>query len=224
MNLTEVKDRTVFKSKNNEELQKYADKLFLAWLLTDYALDLDRIDFLMRDLLMTQYKFQSKLPNKMQQDIVSKKHFLGEILNDIIMDFISRLCVGTVNELDDAYKSNYPENAKILYLDNKGSYDLDELLEFLLGTYAEMYSNVYYNDTVSCAEAMMAKALHLAYDAGDIDRSSLYTFTDSELYSYLENLENDLIREIVLSVKYRRFFKPIVEFDLDLRIKMQIVE
>lgn len=223
MNLTEVKDRTVFKSKNNEELQKYADKLFLAWLLTDYALDLDRIDFLMRDLLMTQYKFQSKLPNKIQQDIVSKKYFLGEILNDIIKDFINRLCVGSVNELDDAYKSNYPENAQILYVDNKGSYDLDELLEFLLGTYAEMYSNVYYNDKVSCAEAMMAKALHLAYDAGDIDRSSLYTFTDSELYSYLENLENDLIREIVLSVKYRRFFKPIVEFDLNLP-NMHIVE
>lgn len=223
MNLTEVKDRTVFKSKNNEELQKYADKLFLAWLLTDYALDLDRIDFLVRDLLMTQFKFQSKLPNKMQQDIVTKKHFLGEILNDIIMDFISCLCVGTVNELDDTYKSDFPENAKILYLDNKGVYNLDDLLEFLLGTYVEMYLNVYYNDKVSCAEAMMAKALHLAYDAGDIDRSNLYTFTDSELYTYLENLEDDLIREIVLSVKYRRLFKPIVEFDLDLPTEIHAV-
>jgi len=224
MNFTEVKDRTVFKSNNNEELQKYADKLFLAWLITDYALDLDRIDFLMRDLLMTQYKCQSKLPNKIQQDIVTQEHLLGDTLNDIIKDFISRLSVGTVNELDEAYKSSFPENARILYIDNKGVYDLDELLAFLLGIYTEMYSSVYYNDIVSCAEVMMAKALHLAYDAGDIDRSNLYTFTDSELYSYLENLENDLIREIVYSVKYRRFFKPIVEFDLDLPEEMHAVE
>lgn len=62
----------------------------------------------------------------------------------------------------------------------------------------------------------MAKALHIAYDAGDIDRSRLYTFTDSELYAYLENLENDLIREIVYSVKHRRFFRPVLQFDLDL--------
>ncbi len=225
MNLTEVKDRTVFKTDNIEELHRYADKIFLAWLLTDYALDLDRVDFLMRDLLMTQYK--GKLPNKIQKEIVPLKHPMGEILNDMTIDFINCLCVGTVNELDDAYKSKFPENAKILYLDNKdnkGIYNLDELLEFLLGIYVEMYQNVYYNDKISSAEVMMAKALHLAYDAGDIDRSSLYTFTDLELYSYLENLENDLIREIVFSVKYRRFFKPIVEFDLDLPKEMHAVE
>lgn len=216
MNFTEVKDRTVFKSQNTKELQKYADKLYLAWLITDYALDLDRIDFLMRDLLMTQYKCQSKLPTKIQRDSSIQKRLWREVLNDIINDFVSRLCVGTVDELDETDRYRFPENAKLLYVNDKGVYDLEELLQFLLGVYTEMYSNVYYHDRISCAEAMMAKALNIAYDAGDIDRSRLYTFTDSELCAYLENLENDLIREIVYSVKYRRFFRPVVQFDLDL--------
>lgn len=145
MNFTEVKDRTVFKSQNAEELRKYADKLYLAWLITDYALDLDRIDFLMRDLLMTQYKCQSKVPTEIQQKLPDQERLRGDVLNKIIDDFVSRLCVGTVDDLDESCKDKFPKNAKILYLDNKGVYKLEELLQFLLGVYIEMYSNVYYH-------------------------------------------------------------------------------
>lgn len=222
MNLTEVKDRTVFKSKNIEELLKCADKLYLAWLITDYALDLDRIDFLMRDLLMTSYKCQLKLPTRKQQ-IFFDKRCHHEDLNNIVDDFISCLCFGSIDDLDESCKDKFPENAQILYLDNKGNYRLEELLAFLLGLYVEMYSNVYYNDRISGAEAMMARALHIAYDAGDIDRSRLYTFTDSELVAYLVNLENDLIREIVYSVKHRRIFRPVVQFNLDMKKNISAV-
>lgn len=223
INRNEVGDIVVFKIRNNEELQKYADKVYLAWLITDYALDLDRIDFLMRDLLMTSYKCQSKTPTEIHG--IPRKRRWKDILNDISRDFASRLCIGTVKELDKSDRAKFMEDGntiedvKILYLDDDKEdykFKLDELLTFLLGIYTEMYLNVYYHDRISCAEAMVAKALHIAYDAGDIDRSSLYTFTDSELYTYLENLENDLIREIVYSVKHRRLFRPVVQFDIDM--------
>ena len=97
---------------------------------------------------MTSYNFQSKLPTKTQQKIQNQE-CLCEELTKIIDDFVSRLCVGTVDDLDELCKGDLPENAKILYLDNKGVYKLDELLAFLLGIYTEMYSNVYYNDRVS---------------------------------------------------------------------------
>ena len=216
MNFSEVKDRTVFKSQNSEELKKYGDKLYLAWLITDYAIDLDRLDFLMRDLLMTSYKCKSILPVKLQKELMKPEILCRQdIFNKIIKDFIDRLSVGTVDELDDSCKDKFPDDARILYINNRGEYNLKELLDYLLNLYTEMYTNVYYNDRISGAEAMMAKALHIAYDAGDIDRSHLYTFTDSELMAYLENLENDLIREIVYSVKHRRIFKPIIQFDLN---------
>ena len=224
MNFREVKDRTVFKSQNSEELKSYAEKLYLAWLITDYALDLDRIDFLMRDLLLTQYKCKSEPPIKIQRDFLIQKRLWGDVLNNIVDDFVSRLCIGTINELDETYKSRFPENVKILYINNQGIYSLDKLIEFLLGVYIEMYSNVYFHDIISCAEAMMAKALHIAYDMGDIDRSHLYTFTDSELFAYLENLENDLIREIVYSVKHRRLFRPIIQFDLNIPEDIHVVK
>lgn len=218
VNLDMIKDFTVFKSKNKEEIEKYVDKVYLAWLITDYGLDLDRIDFLMRDLLMTQYQPKSKLPS------LSIEKCLGiDILNRAIDDFVSRLCIGTIDNLDRTYSALFPSNTtfppdtKILYIKDKGKYyGLEELLSFLLGVYVEMYENVYYDDRISCAESMMAKALHIGYDGGDIDRSRLYTFTDSELYAYLGNLEDDLLREIIYSVKYRRLFRTAVEFDLDL--------
>lgn len=244
-----VKNRVVFKIRNNRELHKYADTIYLAWLITDYALDLDRIDFLMRDLLMTSYKYQSKLPTekKLSTEIdgTQQKRSCKDVLNDIIEDFVNRLCVGnakeldeeskakfikdvrTVGELDEASTAQFIEGAKILCLDDcKGTYkfELDELLTFLLGIYAEMYINVYYQDRISCAEAMVAKALHIAYDEVDINRSSLYTFTDSELYAYLENLESDMVREIVYSVKHRRLFMPVVQFDLDIPEDVSAVE
>jgi len=223
INRTEVGDRIVFKSRNNEELKKYANKVHLNWLITDYALDLDRIDFLMRDLLMTSYKCQSKTPTEIRG--TQRKRRWKDVLNDISMDFVSRLCIGTVKELDKSSigkfmeDGNIIEDIKILYLDDDKTdykFKLDELLTFLLEIYTEMYLKVYYHDRISCADAMVAKALHIAYDAGDIDRSSLYKFTDSELYAYLENLENDLIREIVYSVKHRRLFRPVVQFDIDM--------
>jgi len=224
INFSDVEDRVVFKSENKEELKRNAEKVFLAWLITDYALDLDRIDFLLRDLLVTQYKCKSKLPTKIQRELFPQERHWQETLNDIINDFISRLRIGKIDELSEAEKHKFPNNARILYIDYEGKYNLNTLIDFLLGVYTEMYLNVYYHDIVSSAEAMMAKALHIAYDTVDIDRTRLYTFTDSELFSYLENLENDLVREIVYSVKHRRLFRSVVKFDIDTQENISAIE
>jgi HD superfamily phosphohydrolase len=225
VNFEDLKSKVTFKSESGDEIRGYGERLYLMWLLTDYALDLDRIDFLMRDSIMTGRINRMKLPRRMQQTIYAENLCIKDELNKIINDYISRLSVGTLDELDEAYKDNFPNpETKILYISNRGVYKLEDLLDFLLRLYTEMYINVYYNPIVSSAEAMMAKALHIAYDTGDIDISTLYKFTDSEFYSYLENLENDLIREIVYAVKHRMLFKPIIEFDLNFKESISITE
>lgn len=226
INFDDLKNKIAFKSENTEEIQESGDRLYLMWLLTDYALDLDRIDFLMRDSIMTGYRPNLKLPEELQQTFDNQKPCWRFVLNKIIEDYLSKLSIGTFDELDEALQPRFSSNpeTKILYISSKGAYKLEVLLDFLLGLYTEMYINVYYNHTVSSAEAMLAKALHIAYDMGDIDISTLYKFTDSEFYSYLENLENDLIREIVYAVKHRRLFKPIIMLDLNLNEGISINE
>jgi len=226
INFKDLKNKIAFKSENIEEIQEYGDRLHLMWLLTDYALDLDRIDFLIRDAIMSGYITKLKLPQEIQKSLNYEKPCWRDALNKIIDDYIFKLSVGTLNELDEGYRNKFSSNSntKILYVSNRGAYKLEELLDFLLELYTEMYINVYYNYTISSAEAMMAKALNIAYEIGDIDISTLYRFTDSEFYSYLENLENDLIREIVYAVKHRRLFKPIIEFDLNLKENISINE
>ncbi len=226
INFGDLKNKIAFKSENIEEIQESGNKLYLMWLLTDYALDLDRIDFLMRDSIMTGYRPNLKLPQELQQTFENQKPCWRNVLNKIIEDYLSKLSIGTLDEIDEALQPRFSSNpeTKILYISGKGAYKLEVLLDFLLGLYTEMYINVYYNHTVSSAEAMLAKALHVAYDIGDIDISTLYKFTDSEFYSYLENLESDLIREIVYAVKHRRLFKPIIKLDLNLNESISINE
>jgi HD superfamily phosphohydrolase len=219
LNINFIKDSIVFKAEKIGQRKKKSNNSFLPWLITDNALDLDRIDFLMRDLVMTNHKTNCKLPLFTQQQYShEKKEYHQKEMSylDIVKEYISCLNIATYDELDDSIKSKFSPDSQILYLDNKGKCNLDHLLMYLLDLYVEMYTNVYYNDRIASAEAMMAKALNVAYDMGDINRSSLYTFTDSELFSYLEKLENDLIRELVYSVKYRKFFWGIIEFDLEM--------
>ncbi len=219
LNLNFIKNLILFKIERDGHRKRDLKNIFLAWLITDYALDLDRIDFLIRDQVMTNHKTNCRPPVYIQQQYSHEtlEYQQKELsYNEIVKEFISCLNVATFDELDDSLKSKFSSDVKILYLDNKGKCKLEDLLSYLLNLYVEMYTNVYYNDKIASAEAMMAKALNIAYDMGDIDRSSLYTFTDSEMFAYLEKLENDLIRELVYSVKYRKFFREIIEFDLDI--------
>jgi len=218
LNINFIKNLIGNKSEKGHKKKKKDSNLFLSWLITDYALDLDRIDFLMRDLVMTSHSTICKSPYYKQQQIsdTDKKSDQERLSpNEVINEFISCLNIATFDEFADELKLKFSPDTRILYLDNKGKCNLEELLSYLLNLYVEMYTDVYYNDRIASAEAMMAKALNIAYDMGDIDRSSLYTFTDSEMFSYLEKLENDLIRELVYSVKYRKFFRSIVEFKLN---------
>lgn len=226
VNKSELKSKIIFNSRNKSMPKSEAEKAYLSWLITDHALDLDRVDFLMRDLTFTQEIPIISVPQPIQKKLSNtlNKHINKELLFDIVNDYISRLNVAAYEELSEDLQKLYPKHIRLLYIDQYGKYDLHQLINFLLDLYCHMYLEVYYNEEVSCSEAMMAKALHIAYDIGDIDRSRLYMFTDSELFTYLEELENDIIRDIVYSVKYNRFLKPIVEFSIEVPANVTAVE
>jgi HD superfamily phosphohydrolase len=206
-----IKDLIVFKFNGHETSDP--KKIFLSWLITDNGLDLDRIDFLLRDKLMTNCDTSATFPVLLNDDpsILREKNRFKTIINN----YINRLNVAEKHQIAEPYRSEFPNGSKILYVDDDSRCSTESILSYLLELYTEMYTDVYYHDRIAAAEAMMAKALNIAFDTGDIDRSLLYIFTDSELFSYLEKLEDDLIRELVYSVKMRRLFKPIIEIDLD---------
>ncbi|MEN6551493.1 MAG: SIR2 family protein [Methanobacterium sp.] len=226
VNKSEIKSKIIFNSKNKSMPKAEAEKAYLSWLITDHALDLDRVDFLMRDLTFTQEIPNINIPQliQMKSSNTVNSHINKKLLLDIVSDYINRLNVATYEELSEELQKLYPRDIKLLYIDQHGKYELHQLIDFLLDLYCHMYLEVYYNDEVSCSEAMMAKALHIAYEIGDIDRSRLYKFTDSELFTYLEELENDIIRDIVYSVKYNRLLKPIAEFSLEVPENVTAVE
>jgi len=226
VNKSELKSKIIFNSRNKSMPKSEAEKAYLSWLITDHALDLDRVDFLMRDLTFTQEIPIISVPQPIQNKLSNtlNKRINKELLFDIVNDYISRLNVATYEELSEDLQKLYPKHIRLLYIDQHGKYNIHQLINFLLDLYCHMYLEVYYNEEVSCSEAMMAKALHIAYDIGDIDRSRLYMFTDSELFTYLEELENDIIRDIVYSVKYNRFLKPIVEFSIEIPANVTAVE
>lgn len=183
-----------------------ASHLFLNWLICDYALDVDRWDFLLRDLYFTG--LASKYKNQYDQSTLGGEIITFEGRKNIIEKLINYLDVVPASSLE--IETDIPDDSQILAFKNHADSNL--LIRSFLQLYSFMYSNVYHSETNLCAQAMMAKALQLGWELKEININELYKFTDSGLFSYLENMENSIIRELVWGVKYRRLFQNIETF------------
>ncbi|WP_457554940.1 SIR2 family protein [Candidatus Pyrohabitans sp.] len=174
------------------KLESFPENIFLSWLIGGYALDFDRIDFLLRDLYHTgAYRHSNMFKNFNLQ-------YLKDRLR--IVDILTK-------SVDIGFHSKY-DDAKLLCFDKK----IEPLLKNFLDLYVNMYLNVYRTTTDICARAMIVKALQIADNLGDISMEDLYMYTDAELFTFLENVESEIVNQLAWCVKYRKFFKSILVF------------
>lgn len=187
-----VEDIIYYTLKSEEE--NYPEDVYLSWLVGDYVLDFDRVDFLLRDFYYTGCPDLVKASNG---DIWDPSSLEGRI--KIIETLTEAVEIGTLPEYG---------NVKLLCFNE----DVKPLIDCFLDLYVNMYLKIFYSSTDLCARAMIVKALEIAYKFGDINPIDLYRYTDSEMFSFLQNADNEIVRKLTWSVKYRRFFKPLLDF------------
>lgn len=171
---------------NIEELDIDFENIFVSQLIGGYAIDFDRVDFLLRDAYYCGIPFSMANLNNLE----SRSELIEKLTQNI-----------------DVF-SPEDKNYRFLCFHEK----IKDDIKFLLDLYVNMYLNIYRSETDVCIKAMIAKALQLADELGDINIRDLVTLTDSELFTFLENSESCVVRELSWAVKYRRLFKKQFEF------------
>ena len=224
LDLTNAFDRINFSRK---DVKGFIDgsvdpKLFaLHMLISNAGLDLDRLDFLLRDLYHTGRRI-----DKLELSI---DPYSFEDRQKLINSLIDNLAVTTVDNLPEEGKNRFPTNTtNATCLCFNDTVMVKNYLDDFFKLYMEMYENVYYRDLNRCAQSMLSKALYLAYEIGEIEYEDVYEFTDPELFTLLENSLDSRVRGLIKCVKYRFLFEPICKFmvkeGVDLNSKMDLNE
>lgn len=170
--------------------------VFLSMLVGGHALDCDRIDFILRDCYFTGYR---KTPVKGFDPYTLKGRM--SILDSLTKSF-DIILAKEVSAL------NFSGDAKILCFRNSA----EPLIRSMLELYVNLYTDVYFSEVNLRCQAMMSKAMYVAYEIGYINKEDVYRYTDAELFSHLEESENPFVKELILGIKYRRHFKTLFAF------------
>jgi HD superfamily phosphohydrolase len=125
--------------------------------------------------------------------------------------------------IKEKYGINPSDDLTILYFDNSKNNDKDETiykyLDIFFKLYIIMYYKIYYGEQNKALQAMLTKALYLAYDLGEIDLEELPALTDVELLTLLENSLDARVRELAKCVRYGYAFKPLLRFNAENFVK-----
>lgn len=181
------------------EAVKLQPELFaLGMLLANKGFDVDRLDFLLRDLYHTGFNTKDVGPSEDLYTSKARKHLVDTILGNILVSKSQNLPV------EERERGEFPQDATILCF--KDSAEIRKCLDDFFALYIAMYNWVYYRDLNRCAQAMLAKALSFAYDTGEIELRDIHAFTDQELFALLEQSPDNRVRELTKCVKYRYLF------------------
>jgi HD superfamily phosphohydrolase len=184
-------------------------------LLANKGFDVDRLDFLLRDLYHTGFNTKD---TGLSEDLYmskARKHLVDTILGNILVSKSQNL------PMEEQKRGEFPQDATILCF--RDSEEIRKCLDDFFTLYIAMYNWVYYRDLNRCAQAMLAKALSFAYDTGEIELRDIHAFTDQELFALLEQSPDNRVRELTKCVKYRYLF-DVKEFKPQASTKAQEVE
>jgi HD superfamily phosphohydrolase len=187
----------------------------LRMLLANKGFDVDRLDFLLRDLYHTGFNTKD---TGLSEDLYmskARKHLVDTILGNILVSKSQNL------PMEEQKRGEFPQDATILCF--RDSEEIRKCLDDFFTLYIAMYNWVYYRDLNRCAQAMLAKALSFAYDTGEIEIRDIHAFTDQELFALLEQSPDNRVRELTKCVKYRYLF-DVKEFKPQASTKAQEVE
>jgi HD superfamily phosphohydrolase len=85
-------------------------------------------------------------------------------------------------------------------------------VEAIARLYAHMYENVYHCWQNSASQSMIAMALEEVFRTGRFTWDEVIALTDVELFAALEQFESAVVRELALLVKYRRLLRYAGEY------------
>jgi len=197
----------------------YDNKLFLSQLIAGYALDMDRLDFILRDLYFTGLKTETveRILNRLNLWSTNGRR---ELINDLLESI--DVCQGNSINIssEDREWIDIKDDIQYLCFEERVK---DKILE-MFQLYKELYLNVYYNETNMCAQAMIAKALELCKEIGELDIRTIHQFTDSDLFTYLHDSEHPVARRLTWGVQYRRLFKKVCSFSSPSHKEVEISE
>lgn len=163
---------------------KVGKKHPLGLLLANDGLDIDRLDFIIRDSLHTIYSLIPITGLAEQQRALQ-----------IVAPASKRLLAGVEFIMEDGeYNIGY-------------SKDVADIITNVGALYSFLYDKVYYCWQNTCAQSMIAMAISELLRSNKFDWGDLIRLTDVELFAALEEFENPLVQEMAYLVKYRRLFE-----------------
>ncbi len=208
-----MKNRVLGLLNGNARLQP--EFFALKMLLANKGFDIDRLDFLMRDLYHSGLNIDDMELSEDVYSLKGRKHLVDTIIGNILVSKAQSLP-------KDQKTGRFPNGAAILCFQD--SEQIKKCLDDFFKMYVAMYNRVYYRDVNRMAQAMLGKALNFAFNIGELEIGDIHALTDQELFSYLEQSLDNRVRELTKCVKYRYLFGQTIEFKPQSNIKAQDLE
>jgi HD superfamily phosphohydrolase len=166
-------------------------------LLSNKGFDLDRFDFLLRDLYHAGVDVKEA---NLSGDLYSAKGRDG-----MVKTMLSSISIRDTKHLPPDERREHSEGTSVVCFKNDDM--VKSAIEDFFKLYVMMYNYVYYRDVNRAAQAMVSKALSFAHDIGELEVRSIHAHTDQELFSLLEQSPDNRVRELANCVKYRYLFE-----------------
>jgi len=188
----------------------------LRMLLANRGFDIDRLDFLLRDLYHSGLNIGDIELSTDVYSVKGRSNLVDTILGNILVSKAQSL------PEKEQKRGRFPDGATMVCFQD--SEQVRKCLDDFFKMYVAMYNQVYYRDVNRMAQAMLGKALNFAFNIGELELGDIHALTDQELFSYLEQSLDNRVRELTKCVKYRYLFGQIIEFEPQPNVKAQHLE
>ncbi|MEY4816494.1 MAG: hypothetical protein RLZZ162_3567 [Verrucomicrobiota bacterium] len=177
----------------------------LSPVISNGGLDLDRLDFILRDLACTGLRVDGVSAGKYVSDLL-------ENLDDLLRAF--RLVASPSSKEHPGYYYQLTTG-----VENRNDCPVFRMLTKLGTAYGELYDKVYFCWQNSCAQSLVTHALDRALASRRFHLVDILPLVDEQLFETLQNFDDPVVREFATLAKYRRLYDPVLKVSLKMPTK-----